>query len=61
MLLDKCNSGIFITQEKHDNVCLMFADDVASCAVTAVRLQQQLNVVDEFFINTGMNVNLIKT
>jgi hypothetical protein len=60
MLRDKCNSGILITQEIHDIVCLMFADDVASCAETAVKLQQQLNVVDEFCKNTGMEVNLKK-
>jgi hypothetical protein len=39
----------------------MFADDVASCAETAVKLQQQLNVVGEFCKITGMKVNLSKT
>jgi hypothetical protein len=31
MLREKCNSGIFITQEIQDIVCLMFADVIASC------------------------------
>jgi len=39
----------------------MFADDVASCAETVNRLQQQLNTVDQFCISTGMEVNLNKT
>ena len=36
--------------------CLMFADDIANCAETAARLQQQINVVDQFCSNTGMEV-----
>jgi hypothetical protein len=39
----------------------MFDDDVASFAETAVKLQQQLNVVDEFCKITGIEVNLNKT
>ena len=39
----------------------MFADDVASCAETAIKLQQQLNVIDEFCALTGMEINLQKT
>ena len=38
----------------------MFADDVASCAETAIKLQQQLNVIDEFCALTGMEINLFK-
>ncbi|KAH3769760.1 hypothetical protein DPMN_171036 [Dreissena polymorpha] len=32
----------------------MFADDVANCAETANKLQQQTNNVDPFCIDTGM-------
>ena len=39
----------------------MFADNIASCAETAFKLQQQLNVVDRFCMNTGMEINLDKT
>jgi len=38
----------------------MFADDIANCAKTSTRLQQQINVVDQFCSNTGMEVNLSK-
>ena len=39
----------------------MFADVIANCTETAHRLQQQLNIVDQFCISTGMEVNLSKT
>jgi hypothetical protein len=39
----------------------MFADDVANCAETVSKLQQQLNVIDTFCYNTGMEINLDKT
>lgn len=42
---EKCGTGIFITNDIPDILCLMFADDVATCAETASKLQQ-LNVVD---------------
>ena len=38
----------------------MFADDIANCAETASRLQQQINTVEQFCTNTGMEVNLSK-
>jgi len=60
MLRETCGSGIFISNEKPDILCLMFADDIASCAETAFKLQQQLNVADQFCINTGMEINLDK-
>ena len=58
MLREKCGNGIFITNEIHDIVCLMFADDVATCAETAIKFQQQLNVIDEFCALTEMEINL---
>ena len=39
----------------------MFADDIASCAETAFKLHKQLNIVDRFCMNTGMEINLDKT
>ena len=38
----KCQNGIFITNEIHDIFCLLYADDVANCAETAVDLKLQL-------------------
>ena len=39
----------------------MFADDIANCAETVIRLQQQLNIIDKFCLSTGMELNLEKT
>ena len=44
-----------------DILCLMYADDIANCAETVGRLQQQLNVIEQFCTLTGMEVNLNKT
>ena len=41
-------------------LCLMYADDVANCADTVVNFQKQLNVIDEFCIETNISVNLKK-
>ena len=38
----------------------MFADDVANCAESAVKLQQQINIIDMFCISTGKEINLDK-
>ena len=35
-------TGIFITEDIPDILCLMFADDVANCAETVVKLQHVL-------------------
>ena len=35
-LRENCGSGIFITNDIPDIFCLMFADDVAGCAETAI-------------------------
>ena len=61
MLRDTCSQGIFITKNIQDILCLMFADDVASCAETATKLQQQINVIQNFCSITGMELNLKKT
>jgi len=43
LLRQNCETGFFIDNSIPDIVCLMFADDVANCAETVNRLQQQLN------------------
>lgn len=55
---EKCGTCIFITNDIPDILCLMYADDVANCDETATKLQQQLNVVDQFCLNTGMKIIL---
>ena len=57
----KCQNGIFITNEIHDIFCLLYADDVANCAETAVNLRLQLNAVSSFCKDMCMQVNLQKT
>ena len=39
----------------------MFADDIANCAETAGNLQHQINIIDTFCPDTGMELNLNKT
>ena len=39
----------------------MFADDVASCSDSAIKLQIQINTIGEFSYNTGMELKLNKT
>jgi len=51
----------FIDNSIPDILCIMFADDVTSCAQTVNRLQQQLNIVDQFCTSAGMEVNRSKT
>ena len=58
---ENCRNGIFITQDVPDIFCLMYADDIANCADTAVNLQSQLNCIEGFCKETGMCVNLKKT
>ena len=54
-------NGIFVTENIPDIICLMFADDIANCSDTVVNLQKQLNVINEFCIDTSMEINLEKT
>ena len=61
LLRQNCGSGIFVTDAISDINCLMFADDVAGCAETAIKLQHQINSIDQFCHNTGMEINLDKT
>ncbi len=39
----------------------MFADDIANCAETAIKLKQQIDTVDLFCQNTGMQLNVDTT
>ena len=50
-----------MTETTPDVLCLLFADDIANCADTAINLQSQINTISEFCSDTGMNVNLDKT
>ena len=47
-LKSECENGVFISDEIEDILALMFADDVASFADTVVRLQRQINFINEF-------------
>ena len=54
---EKCERGIFITNEISDIFCLMFADDVANCSDNVLNLQTQLNTIDKFCNDTNMQIN----
>ena len=60
LLRQSCDSGI-ITEDIPDIICLMFTEDIANCAETVIKLQQQLNIIETFCNDTGMEVNLNKT
>lgn len=60
-LRSKGHRGIFITEQIADIICILFADDVANCADTAVELQSQLNSIAQFCEDTGMTINQQKT
>jgi len=57
----KCDTGIFVTNDIPDIFCILFADDIANCADTAVNLQLQINAIAEFCTLTSMTLNLKKT
>lgn len=61
LLLEQCSSGIFINNEIRDILCLLFADEVVNYDETVLRLQQQLDIIVEFCLDTGMEANLYKT
>ena len=61
LLQEQCAGGIFITEEVSDIFCLMFADDIANCADTRIRLQKQLSIISKFCQLTKMTVYLNKT
>ena len=54
LLRDKGHSGIYVTDDIPNILCILFADDVANCAETAINLQQQLNSIHEYCSLTGM-------
>jgi len=51
----------FITNDIPDIFCLIFADDVAGCAETAIKLLQQIDIIDSFCCDTGMEISMDKT
>lgn len=61
LLRERCVDGIFVTDDVPDIFCLMFADDIANCAETRIRLQRQLDLIYEFCQTTNMKVNLNKS
>ena len=61
LLRESCQTGIFITNQIPDILSLLYADDIASCAETVNKLQQQINIVDNFCQKTGMQINIEKT
>jgi len=61
MLRQQCGSGLFLDNTIPDIWCDLFAEDVANFAETVIKLQQQLNVIDQFCLQTCMEVNLNKT
>ena len=56
-----CPNGIFITQDISGIFALLYADDIANCADTVFSLQHQLQGIEIFCNETGMQVNLGKT
>ncbi len=43
LLREECGSGIFITNDIPDILCLLFADDIANCAETPIKLKRQID------------------
>ena len=60
-LKSECDRGIFISDQIEDIIALMFADDVASFSDTVIRLQRQINCIQQFCESAGMSLNLLKT
>ena len=58
---DRGHRGIFVNETTPEVLCLLFADDIANCADTAINLQLQINTISEFCNLMGMKVNLGKT
>ena len=54
-------TGFLYPPDVADIFCLMYADDIANCAETSVRLQRQVNLIGEFCDSRDMKVNLNKT
>lgn len=61
LLRDQCGSGIFINNDIPEIINIMFADDIANGAETVFKLQQQINVIAQFCLQTGMQINTNKT
>ena len=55
-LSQNVTSGISITTEIPDLLFLKFTYEIANCVVTAARLQQHINIVDQFNSNTGIEL-----
>ena len=60
-LHEKCDRGIFVSDDIEDLVALMFADDVSSFSDTVINLQHQINCIEEYCKTVNMKINLSKT
>ncbi|MEW8544974.1 MAG: reverse transcriptase family protein, partial [Candidatus Thiodiazotropha sp.] len=60
-LRSNCDNGVFVSNEIEDILALMFADDVSSFSDTLVRLQRQINLIENFCKSAKMSLNLNKT
>ena len=56
-LREGCRNGFFINENMQYIVCFMFADDIANCSDTVINLQNQLNIINQFCSDTGMEIN----
>ena len=59
--MTKYGAGIHIHNDYDDLHALMFADHVSSVADTVLNLQRQINDIDDFCKDTGMNFNIDKS
>ena len=53
--------GLFVSNEIKDLNVLMCADNVSSFAETIIQLQRQINKIEQFSNDVGLDVNLDKT
>ena len=56
-LHSKCDHGIFVFEDINELIALMFADDVPSFSDTAVRLQRQINYIEQCCTSVDMKIN----
>ena len=61
MLYDSNVRGIFVGQDFFDILLLFYADDLCIFDDSVIGLQRKLNVLKQFSIKWGLNVNLDKT
>ena len=60
-LKQKCDQGVFVSNEIPDLLALFYADDVSGFSETVRRLQKQIDLISTFCDSVELNVNLDKT